>query len=93
MVLRQTSTLSDVLLTVYTIQIWTPRDSLSKKRILFLKSCLVEDRRMFLFIVEHVISADGEVLIAAKHRFTMHNRGEKRPKGREKFMFKFFLSS
>ena len=48
---------------------------------------------MFLFIVEHVISADGEVLIAAKHRFTMHNRGEKRPKGREKLMFKFFLSS
>lgn len=54
-----------------------------KKRILLLKSCLVEDRRMFLFIVEHVISADGDVLLAAKHRFTKHNRGEQRPNVRE----------
>ena len=59
-----------------------------QKRILFLKSCLVEDRRLFLFMVELVISADREGLLAAQR-----SRGEKRPKGRENIYVQIFLSS
>ena len=88
MALRQSSTLNDVLLTVYTIQISRLCDSLSKKRILFLKSCPLEDRRLFLFMVELVISADGEGLLAAQR-----SRGEKRPKGRENIYVQIPLSS
>ena len=63
-----------------------------KKKCYLLRSCLVDGRRMLLFMVEEVLMPVGEVWL-------MHNAdtqctvwGERRLKGRKKFMFKYFLS-
>ena len=64
-----------------------------KKECYLLRSCLIDARRMVLFMVKQVFLPMGEV-------WWMHNadaqctvQGEGRPKGKEEFfMFKFFLS-
>ena len=64
-----------------------------KKECYLLRSCLVGARRMLLFMVEQVFLLMGEVGRCMIQIYNAQERGERRLKGRDNFLFlNFFLS-
>ena len=57
-----------------------------------LRGCIVDGRRMLLFMVEQVCLTVGEVWSRHKADTRCTLGRERKPKGRENFLFKFFLS-
>ena len=57
-----------------------------KKLCYLLRSCLVDAKRMLLFMVEQVFLLMGEVLLMRNADTQCTVGGERRPKGREEFL-------
>lgn len=63
-----------------------------KKECCLFRSCLVDAGRMLLFSVEPVFLLMGEAWVMHNPDTQCTVRGERRPKGREDFFFKYLLS-